>query len=91
MNFAEINGYTTFYKDNTLLPNYGTVGSNDQAGLIDIDSKPGNLEADDLEEERYESNFEDDTDRAKSFLHIYVDDEAERKIKWCSLGRPKKM
>lgn len=79
MNFAEINGYTTFYKDNTLLPNYGTVGSNDQAGLIDIDSKPGNLEADDLEEERYESNFEDDTDRAKA-LHIYVDDEAERKL-----------
>ena len=79
MNFAEINGYTTFYKDNTLLPNYGTVGSNDPAGLVDIDSKPGNLEADDLEEERYESNFEDDTDRAKA-LHIYVDDEAERKL-----------
>ena len=79
MNFAEINGYMTYYKDNTVLPNYGTVGSNDEAGLIDIDSKPGNLQADDLEEERYESNFEDDTDRAKA-LHIYVDDEAVRKI-----------
>lgn len=79
MNFAEINGYMTYYKDNTVLPNYGTVGSNDEAGLIDIDSKPGNLEADDLEEERYESNFEDDTDRAKA-LHIYVDDEAVRKL-----------
>lgn len=27
MNFAEINGYMTYYKDNTVLPNYGTVGS----------------------------------------------------------------
>lgn len=79
MNFAEINGYITYYKDNTVLPNYGTVGSEDEAGLIDIDSKPGNLEADDLEEERYESNFEDDTDRAKA-LHIYVDDDAVRKL-----------
>lgn len=79
MNFAEINGYKTYYKDNTVLPNYGTVGSSDEAGLVDIDSKPGNLEADDLEEERYESNFEDDTDRAKA-LHIYVDDEAVRKL-----------
>lgn len=77
MNFAEINGYITYYKDDTVLPNYGTVGSNDEAGLIDKDSKPGNLEADDLEEERYESNFEDDTDRAKS-LHIYVDNESVR-------------
>ena len=79
MNFAEINGYMTYYKDNTVLPNYGTVGSNNEAGLIDIDSKPGNLQSEDLEEERYESNFEDDTDRAKA-LHIYVDDEAVRKI-----------
>lgn len=79
MNFAEINGYMTYYKDNTVLPNYGTVGSNDEAGLVDIDSKPGNLEADDLEVYKYESNFEDDTDRAKA-LHIYVDDEAVRKI-----------
>lgn len=78
-NFAEINGYKTYYKDNTVLPNYGNVGSRDEAGLIDIDSKPGNLEADDLEEEKYESNFEDDTDRAKD-LHIYVDDDAVRKL-----------
>ena len=79
MNFAEINGYSTYYKEGTTLPNYGDVGPGDYAALIDIDSKPGNLEADDLEEERYESNFEDDTDRAKA-LHIYVDDEAVREI-----------
>ncbi len=79
MNFAEINGYSTYYKEGTTLPNYGDVGPDDYASLIDIDSKPGNLEADDLEEEKYESNFEDDTDRAKA-LHIYVDDEAVREI-----------
>ena len=78
-NIAEINGFRTYYKDNTVLPNYGTVGSGDSAGLIDFDSKPGNLVAEDLEVEKYESNFEDDTDRAKD-LHIYVDDEAVRKI-----------
>lgn len=65
-NFAEINGYKTYYKDGTKLPNNQTVNSSDVAGLVDINSNPGNLCLKDLQGQNYEKNFEDDTDRAKS-------------------------
>ncbi len=77
-NIAEINGFTTYYKDGTTLPNYGGKGQNDIAGLVDRDSTPGNLVAEDLEGERYEQNFEDDTDRAPS-LRVRIDAEAIRR------------
>lgn len=78
-NLAELNGYSTYYKDNTQLPNRVSKNSNDIAGLLDIDSNPGNLVAADIRDnDRYEKNFEDDTDRAKN-LRIIVDNNAIRK------------
>ena len=77
-NIAEINGYSTYYRDGTTLPNGVTKGSGDIAGLLDRDSTPGNLVAEDLEGEKYEKNFEDDTDRAPG-LRIHVDPDAVRK------------
>lgn len=79
MNYAEINGYTTYYGKGTMLPNGISKGPEDIAGLIDIDSNPGNLVQSDLDDkDRYERNFEDDTDRAKA-LRIVIDEEAVRK------------
>ncbi len=78
-NYAEINGYTTYYRDGTELPNDQIMNSNDSAGLIDIDSNPGNLSIDDINGNRYERNFEDDTDRAKS-IKVTLDNEAIRSI-----------
>lgn len=73
-NYAEINGYTTYYKDGTELPNGIIIkGEGKPAGLIDIDSNPGNLCLEDLKEDRYEKNFEDDTDRAKSIKVTILD------------------
>ena len=81
-NIAEINGYSTFYADNTKLPNNIRKDSDDVAGLIDIDSNPGNFTTDDLKNKsngRYEHNFEDDADRAKG-INVYVDDSLVREI-----------
>ena len=78
-NFAEINGYTTYYRDGTELPNKQTMNSNNVAGIIDIDSTPGNLERSDISGNKYEKNFEDDTDRAKS-IKVTLDNEAIRSI-----------
>ena len=77
-NIAEVNGFTTYYKDGTTLPNHVSKGSGDIAGLIDRDSTPGNLVEKDLEGDKYEQNFEDDTDRAPS-LRVRIDDDAIRK------------
>lgn len=78
-NYVEINGYRTYYRDGTKLPNNQTMSDRDVAGLIDIDSNPGNLCLDDLKGKKYEKNFEDDTDRAKS-IKVTLDDDASRKI-----------
>ena len=78
-NYVEINGYTTYYRDGTQLPNNQTMSSEDVAGLIDMDSNPGNLCLNDLQGERYEKNFEDDTDRAKS-IKVTLDNGAIRKV-----------
>ena len=79
-NLAEINGFTTYYANNTPLPNYGKKSQGainngiedpekyEKAGLLDRDSNPGNLYAKDLtksnNEDKYQRNFEDDTDEA---------------------------
>lgn len=67
-NIAEINGYQTYYRDGTSLPNGVSKGSGDVAGLVDRDSNPGNVDEDlagvNLEAGNYEHYFEDDTDRA---------------------------
>ena len=76
-NLAEINGYSTYYRDGTKLPNNVSKGSNNIAGLLDRDSNPGNLVESDLRGEKYEKNFEDDTDRAPS-LRVLLDSEAIR-------------
>lgn len=77
-NIAEINGYTTFYRNGTELPNGVSKDSNDIAGLLDRDSNPGNLVEKDLQGNKYEKNFEDDTDRAPS-LRVIIDNDAVRK------------
>ena len=77
-NIAEINGFITYYADGTQLPNGVSKGSGDIAGLLDRDSNPGNLEAEDIQGEKYEKNFEDDTDRAPS-IRVLIDPEAIRK------------
>lgn len=81
-NYAEINGYKTYYRDGTQLPNDVVKSSNNLAGLIDIDSNPGNLCLDDINNKvdgRYEQNFEDDTDRAMS-IKVVIDGDAIRSI-----------
>lgn len=83
-NLAEINGYATYYRDGTTLPNAGlssnyyNKNSSNIAGLLDRDSNPGNLESADLQGDRYEQNFEDDTDRAPS-LRVIIDEDAIRR------------
>lgn len=78
-NISEINGYKTYYKDETKLPNKVEKDSDDIAGLIDRDSNPGNLNKKDIKDnDRYEKNFEDDTDRAPS-LRVLIDEDAVRK------------
>ncbi len=79
-NYAEINGYRNYYSDGTKLPNEVVIRGNDTpAGIIDYDSTPGNLQLEELEGNRYEKNFEDDTDRAKS-LKLTLSDEDARKM-----------
>lgn len=78
-NYVEINGYRTYYKDGTSLPNGVTKGSRDAAGLIDINSTPGNLCKQDLQGNKYEKNFENDTDRAKS-VKVTVEENFIRSI-----------
>lgn len=65
-NLVEVNGYETYYKDSTQLPNSVTKNHTDHAGLLDRDSNPGNLMKKDLEGDKYQKNFEDDTDEAPS-------------------------
>ena len=58
-NIAEINGYSTKYKEGTEIPNVGLTDNNKVAGLFDRDSVPGNIESPvDV------NKFEDDTDKA---------------------------
>lgn len=79
-NIAEINGYTNYYADGTELPNDVTIrGNNTPAGIIDRNSTPGNITLEDLQGNRYERNFENDTDRAKG-LQLLIDPNATRKI-----------
>ncbi len=83
MNYAEINGFTTFYAENTELPNDVVKSQNgrlDVAGLVDRDSTPGNLRKVDITGQgKVEKNFEDDTDRAPA-LRVIVDEEDIRQI-----------
>ncbi len=94
-NIAEINGYTTLYtpQDNTVIPDVLAENDNKEkkkiekivnAGLVDIDSDPGSLLAQDLDEndnliyektqanKTYE-NMEDDTDKIGIKLAIAQD------------------
>lgn len=63
-NIAEINGFKTYYKNNTELPNGVKKSSSDIAGLIDCDSLPGNLNENHLRGDHYVVNLQDDTDMA---------------------------
>ena len=81
-NIVEINGYTTQYPDGAEVPNVGKV-SFKPAGIIDIDSNPGNLKAEYVPKDgeiQYEK-FEDDTDKAPNLrLILHRDDDATRVI-----------
>lgn len=85
-NYAEINGYSTYYSNSTKyysngtkLPNGQTTNSSQTAGLIDINSDPGNLTLNDTKGDRAEKNFENDTDRAKS-IKVTVEDDYIRSV-----------
>lgn len=74
-NIAEINGYKTYYSENTSTPNrHGEIIGNNTtvAGLIDVNSTPGNLET--IEEiTNGVINFEDDSDKTTATLTITDD------------------
>ncbi len=74
-NIAEINGYKNYYKDGTVLPNYdeAIAGDSTFSGIVDENSRPGNLSLSDLNGDKYEKNFEDDTDRSKG-LKVSLND-----------------
>lgn len=72
-NIAEINGFKTYYRDGTNIPNVGTVSGYDKAaGLFDKDSVPGNINPNDVPKDgniNYK-NFEDDIDKAPNIRLI---------------------
>lgn len=74
-NIAEINGYKTYYSVNTSTPNrHGAIIGNNTtvAGLVDVNSTPGNLET--IEEiTNGVINFEDDSDKTTATLTITDD------------------
>ena len=74
-NIAEINGYKTYYSANTSTPNrHGAIIGNNTtvAGLVDVNSTPGNLET--IEEiTNGVINFEDDSDKTIATLTITDD------------------
>ena len=74
-NIAEINGYKTYYSTNTSTPNrHGAIIGNNTtvAGLVDVNSTPGNLET--IEEiTNGVINFEDDSDKTTATLTITDD------------------
>lgn len=83
-NIVEINGYSTLYKEGTMIPNVGYADANTKAGLVDKDSNPGNLNPNDVPKDgtiRYE-NFEDDTDKAPNIRLVLFreGDDADRVI-----------
>ena len=85
-NIVEINGYKTYYEAGTILPNKETISDdNTIAGLIDYNSKPGNININDVIDnegnlkQNCETSFEDDTDRAKG-IEIKVLTEYSRKL-----------
>lgn len=71
-NIAEINGYKTYYAANTSTPNrHGEIIGNNTtiAGLIDVNSTPGNLSTTEtITDGVY--NFEDDSDKITETLEI---------------------
>lgn len=71
-NIAEINGYKTYYAANTSTPNrHGEIIGNNTtiAGLIDVNSTPGNLSTTEtITDGVY--NFEDDSDKITATLEI---------------------
>ena len=81
-NIVEINGYSTKYAAGTQVPNVGNVGGT-AAGIVDRDSKSGNLNSADVPKDgtiAY-NKFEDDTDKAPNIrIKLYRDDESNRVI-----------
>ena len=87
-NVSEINGYKTYYSQYAEAPNKDNTqvykveySEGDIAGLIDIDSKPGNLDPNDVQKDgkvNYDQ-FEDDTDKAPN-LRIILNRQNVREI-----------
>ena len=79
-NIAEINGFRTYYRQGTQIPNVGEVSGGDKvAGLFDKDSVPGNLNPNDVPKDgniNY-NNFEDDTDKAPNIRLILYRENGE--------------
>ena len=82
-NIAEINGYSTKYKEGTTIPNVEGDVSGQPAGIVDRDSNPGNLNPTDVPKDGTPNykNFEDDTDKAPNIkLKIDRNDDHNRVI-----------
>ncbi len=79
-NIAEINGYKTYYATNTSVPNtHGAIIGNTttKAGLIDVNSTPGNLTTTEtITNGVY--NFEDDSDKTTAVIEIKPDNSTEK-------------
>lgn len=82
-NIAEINGYSTKYKEGITIPNVEGDVSGQPAGIVDRDSNPGNLNPTDVPKDGTPNykNFEDDTDKAPNIkLKIDRNDDHNRVI-----------
>ena len=94
-NIAEINGYSTYYKDNSTIPD--TLNLKDEprdksvantvAGLVDKDSIAGNLSSKDIDsngdlitsQDIVQNRTEDDTDKAPNVRLVFPDGDEDER------------
>ncbi len=94
-NIAEINGYSTYYKDGATIPDELDSGDStidedvggDVAGVIDLDSSVGNLSDDDIDndgdliidDDPVSNRTEDDTDKAPNIKLVFPQSDADER------------
>lgn len=94
-NIAEINGYSTYYKDGATIPDELDSGDStidedvggDVAGVIDLDSSVGNLSDDDIDndgdliidDDPVSNRTEDDTDKAPNIKLVFPQSDSDER------------
>ena len=94
-NIAEINGYSTYYKDGATIPDELDSGDStidedvggDVAGVIDLDSSVGSLSDDDIDsdgdliidDDPVSNRTEDDTDKAPNIKLVFPQSDADER------------